>query len=380
MAALTNRVLQLRAQGRDIINCGMGEPQFDTPSHIADAGVAAIRSGATRYTPVAGTDDLKAAIIEKFRRENDIKYRPEQILISAGAKQAIFNVILACVGSGDEVIIPAPYWASYPDMVRLAGGVPVTPYAGLSQCYKITAAQLKSAITLRTRLFILNTPNNPTGATYTRAELAALAEVLRAHRHVAICTDEIYEHIYWGAERFSSLASVCPDLCDRTVTTNGVSKAYAMTGWRLGYCGGPAELIAAMATIQSQSTSNASSIGQHAATAALGSDQACVRQMQAQYKGLHQLTVDRLNRLPGFACVEGTGTFYAFANVEGALKITGARDDQAFAEHVLEHAGVAVIPGSAFGAPGHIRLSYAQQLDALEEAFRRIMRVLSAHG
>jgi aspartate aminotransferase len=373
--ALTGRVAQLKAEGKDIISLGAGEPDFDTPQHIADAGVEAIRTGFTRYTPLEGNADLKDAIIAKFKRENGLEYKRSQILVSSGAKQTIFNLILALIDPGDEVIIPAPYWVSYPDMVLLAGGVPVMPYAGPEQGYKITPTQLELAITPKTRLFILNSPSNPTGAAYTRAELRAFGDVLARHPNVAICTDDIYEHIYWADEPFASFAAVCPELYDRTITVNGVSKAYAMTGWRIGYCGGPTEIVTAMATIQGQSTSNASSIAQKAALAALNGDQTCVRQMNEQFKRRHDFVVAGLNKLPGVSCLPGAGTFYAFANIEGAMRLMGATDDTAFAEQLL-HGGVAVVPGSGFGAPGHMRLSFACSMETLEEALRRMERVL----
>ena len=374
--ALTGRVAQLKAEGKDIIGLGAGEPDFDTPLHIADAGVEAIRKGATRYTPLEGTAELKDAIIAKFQRENGLTYKRNQILVSSGAKQTIFNLVLAVVDAGDEVVIPAPYWVSYPDMVMLADGIPVTPYAGPDQGYKITPAQLRAAITPRTKLFILNSPSNPTGAAYTRAELRALGEVLIEHPQVVICTDDMYEHIYWADEPFVSLANVCPELYDRTITTNGVSKAYAMTGWRIGYCGGPLEIVTAMSTIQGQSTSNASSISQKAAVVALNGDQACVREMNRHFRERHDFIVDGLNKLPGVSCLPGSGTFYAFANIDKAMQLLGSADDNAFAEHLLNHGGVAVVPGSGFGAPGHMRLSFACSLPTLQEALRRMERTL----
>jgi len=374
--ALTGRVARLKAEGRDIITLGAGEPDFDTPEFIAQAGIRAIREGHTRYTAVEGTAELKDAIIAKFRRDNALEYQRDQILVSTGAKQTIFNLILALIDPGDEVVIPAPYWVSYPDMVMLADGVPVTPYADAQQSYKITAAQLEAAITPRTRLFILNSPNNPTGAAYTEAELRALGEVLARHPRVVVCTDDMYEHIYWAPQPFVSLARACPDLHGRTVTVNGVSKAYAMTGWRIGYCGAPAELVTAMATIQGQSTSNASSIAQKAAAAALNGDQACVREMNRHFRQRHDALVAGLNRLPGVSCLKGAGTFYAFANVEQAMKSIGAADDTAFAEHLLTEGGVAVVPGSGFGAPGHMRLSFACGMQTLEEALRRMAKAL----
>jgi aspartate aminotransferase len=374
--ALTGRVAQLKAEGKDIITLGAGEPDFDTPVHIADAGVEAIRKGFTRYTPVEGIADLKDAVIAKFKRENELTYERNQILVSTGAKQCIFNLILALVDAGDEVVIPAPYWVSYPDMVLLAEGKPVTVFAGQEQNYKILPAQLADVITSKTKLVILNSPNNPTGAAYTRAELRALGEVLMKHPDIVVCTDEMYEHIYWGAEPFASFASVCPELYDRTITTNGVSKAYAMTGWRIGYCAGPKQLIAAMAAIQSQSTSNPSSIAQKASIAALTGDQACVREKNRHFEQRHDFLVGELNRLPGVSCLRGAGTFYAFANIERAMQNVGARDDNEFAEYLLRKAGVAVVPGSGFGAPGHMRLSFACGLETLREALRRIAAVL----
>jgi len=376
--ALTGRVAQLKAEGKDIISLGAGEPDFDTPAHIAEAGIQAIRTGHTRYTPVEGSAELKDAIINKFRRDNGLEYKRSQILASTGAKQTIFNLMLALIDPGDEVVIPAPYWVSYPDMALLADGVPVTPYAGAEQGYKITPAQLEAALTSKTRLFILNSPNNPTGAAYTRAELRALGDVLARHPQVVICTDDMYEHIYWANEPFATIASVCPELYDRTVTVNGVSKAYAMTGWRIGYCGGPTEIVRAMSIIQSQSTSNPSSIAQQASIAALNEDQSCVREMNRHFKERHDFIVAGLNKLPGVSCLPSAGTFYAFAHAEGAMEIIGAKDDNAFAEHLLTHGGVAVAPGSGFGAPGHIRLSFACGMATLEEALHRIERALRA--
>ena len=373
--ALTGRVAQLKAEGKDIIGLGVGEPDFDTPVHIADAGVEAIRKGVTRYTAVEGTAELKDAIIGKFRRDNALEYKRNQILVSSGAKQTIFNLILAIIDAGDEVVIPAPYWVSYPDMVMLADGVPITVYAGADQGYKISAAQLQAAITPRTRLVILNSPNNPTGAAYSRAELRALGEVLMQHPQVVICTDDMYEHIYWAKEPFVSLASVCPELYDRTVTVNGVSKAFAMTGWRIGYCGGPLEVITAMTTIQSQSTSNASSIAQRAAAVALNGDLSSVREMNRHFHQRHDFLVAGLNKLPGVSCLPGAGTFYAFANVDKAIAMMGVKDDNELAERILT-GGVAVVPGSGFGAPGHLRLSFACSLSTLEEALRRMERTL----
>jgi aspartate aminotransferase len=282
--AVTALAIRLKAEGKDIIGLGAGEPDFDTPVHIADAGVEAIRKGFTRYTNVEGIPELKDAIIAKFKRDNGISYERAQILVSSGAKQTIFNLCMAVLDPGDEVIIPAPYWVSYPDMVLLSDGVPVMPSAGPEQGYKITPKQLAAAITSKTRMMLLNSPSNPTGAAYTRAELRALADVLVEHPRILIGTDDMYEKIYWAPEPFFSLLTVAPELYDRTVTINGCSKAYAMTGWRIGYCGGPKEIVTAMGTIQGQSTSNPSSISQKAAVAALNGSQQCVTEMNRAYK------------------------------------------------------------------------------------------------
>ncbi|MGQ0428677.1 MAG: pyridoxal phosphate-dependent aminotransferase [Gammaproteobacteria bacterium] len=375
--AVTARAAALRAQGKDIIGLGAGEPDFDTPVHIAEAGIDAIRKGHTRYTNIEGTNELRDAIVGKFRRDNGLDYARNQVLVSNGAKQVVFNLCCALLDAGDEAMIPAPYWVSYPDMVLVADGTPVPIYAGAEQGYKITPAQLAQAITPRTRLFILNSPCNPTGAAYSRAELQALGSVLSKHPGIVIGTDDMYEHIWWGPEPFTSFATANPQLYDRTVTINGCSKSYAMTGWRIGYCGGPAELIAAMAMVQGQSTSNASSISQKAATVALNSPQDRVAEMCRAYKERHDLVVDGLNRLPGVGCLPGWGTFYAFADVKRAMRMVGAADDNAFAEFLITEAGVAVVPGDGFGAPGHIRLSFAASAETLQEALRRIQAALS---
>ena len=375
--AMTARAAKLKAEGKDIIGLAAGEPDFDTPVHIADAGVDAIRKGITRYTAVDGTAELKDAIIAKFKRDNALTYDRAQILVSSGAKQTCFNACAALLDPGDECVIPAPYWVSYPDMALLADGVPISVYAGPSQGYKITAAQLAAAITPRTKLFIINSPSNPTGAAYTKAELQALGEVLAKHPQIAIASDEMYEHIYWAAEAFTSFAQANPQLYDRTITINGVSKAYAMTGWRIGYCGGPKEIIAAMSTIQGQSTSNASSISQRASTVALNSDQSCVAEMNKAFKARHDFVVAGLNAIPGISCLAGAGTFYVFAHVEGAMRALGLKDDNEFAEYLLVHAGVAVVPGSGFGAPNHMRISFACSMDTLKDALRRIERAIS---
>ncbi len=375
--AVTSRAAQLRAEGRDVLSLGAGEPDFDTPAHVADAGVAAIRAGHTRYTQVDSTPALKDAIIAKFRRDNGLEYLRRQVLVSSGAKQTLYNLCMALLDPGDEAIVPAPYWVSYPDMVLLADATPVTVSAGAAQAYKITPAQLEAAITPRTRLLLLNSPSNPTGAAYTKAELRALGAVLARHPRIVVGTDDMYEHVWWGPEPFCSLVTACPDLYDRTVTINGVSKSYAMTGWRIGYCGGPAELITAMATVQGQSTSNACSISQQAATVALNGDQSCVARMNEAYEARHDYVIERLNGLPGVSALPGFGTFYAFAQVEGAMRALGCADDGAFADRLLNEALVAVVPGTGFGAPGHVRLSFACSMETLETALDRIARVLA---
>ncbi len=369
---------ELRAAGRDLISLGAGEPDFDTPEHIRDAAIAAIHGGQTRYTPVDGTAELKAAVQAKFARENALEYEIAHILVTSGAKQALFNLCLALLGPGDEAIIPAPYWVSYPDMVRLAGAEPRVVAAGIEQNFKIVPRQLEAAITANTRLLILNSPSNPTGASYTKAELQALGAVLERHPQVVVVSDDIYEHIHWADEPFVSFATACPGLQDRIVTTNGVSKAYAMTGWRIGYAAGPRELITAMKTIQSQSTTNPCSVSQAAATAALNGDQDCVARMTEAYRARHDFIVAALNGIAGFRCRPGEGTFYAFPDVRGALEAKGLESDVDLVEHLLNAADVACVPGSAFGAPGYIRLSFACSMAELEESVRRIERATAA--
>jgi len=374
--AVTARAAALKAQGRDVVGLGAGEPDFDTPDHIKEAAIRAIREGFTKYTAVAGTPSLRQAICAKFKRENNLEYTPDQVLVSVGGKQSFYNLAMALLDDGDEVIIPAPYWVSYPDMVLLADGTPVIVAAGIEQHYKITAAQLDAAITPRTRLFVINSPSNPTGMAYSRAELAALGEVLRQHPKVLVATDDMYEHILWSGEPFANLVNVCPDLKDRTLVLNGVSKAYAMTGWRIGYCAGPKPLIEAMTNIQSQSTSNPTSIAQVAAEAALNGDPGCMQPMRKTFKQRHDRVVARLNRLRGVRCLPNHGTFYAFADFSGAIHNLGMKNDLELAERLLEKADVAVVPGSAFGAEGHLRLSYATSEALLDKALGRMEKLL----
>jgi aspartate aminotransferase len=375
--AVSALATELKAQGRPVIDLGAGEPDFDTPEHIKAAAVAAIRAGQTKYTPVEGTAALKRAIIGKFRRENGLEYGPDQVMASGGAKQVCFNVAAAVLNPGDEAIVPAPYWVSYPDMVKLADGEPVIVSAGMDDGFRITPRALAAAITDRTRLVFLNSPSNPTGAVYSRAELQALGAVLAEHPNVVVAADDIYEHIYWGAEPYTSFAAACPALFDRTVTINGVAKAYAMTGWRIGYAGGPKPIIAAMKKLQGQSTSNPCSISQAATIAALDGDQSCVRDMSRAFRERHDYIVAALEQVPGFRCIRADGAFYAFPSVADAMRRKGIAEDVAFAELLLREADVAVVPGSAFGAPGHIRLSYACGIDTLQEAVARIRRVVA---
>ena len=369
---------ELRLAGRDILSLGAGEPDFDTPQHIKDAAVAAIASGQTKYTPIDGTATLKAAIQRKFARDNQLRYTPAEIVVTSGAKQALFNLCIALLGPGDEAIIPAPFWVSYPDMVRLAGAEPVLIAAGIKQDFKISADQLETAITDKTKLFILNSPSNPTGASYSQTELQALGHVLERHPGIVTVSDDIYEHIHWGDEPFVSFATACPKLNDRIVTTNGVSKAYAMTGWRIGYAAGPEWLINAMKTVQSQSTSNACSISQAAAEAALDGDQAPVADMTSAYKARHDYLVAALNGIEGFECRPGEGTFYAFPKVSEVLQANGMETDIELVERLLSKADVACVPGSAFGAPQYLRMSFACSMESLKEAVNRIKRVLAA--
>lgn len=375
--AVTNRAAELRAAGRDIIGLGAGEPDFDTPEHIKDAAIAALDNGFTKYTAVDGTPGLKTAIINKFKQENGLDYTANQILVSCGGKQSFFNMALALLNAGDEVIIPAPYWVSYPDMVLVADGTPVIITTTQAQRFKITPAQLEEAITHKTRLVVLNSPSNPTGVAYSQDELAALGEVLRKFPNILIATDDMYEHIRLNDQPFCNILNACPDLYERTIVLNGVSKAYSMTGWRIGYAAGPAALIAAMKKVQSQSTSNPTSISQVAAQAALEGGNECVEKMVAAFKERHTFVVQALNQIEGVECIEADGTFYAFPSF-AQLIANDARfnDDVELAEFLLNEAGVALVPGSAFGAPGNLRLSFATGMSVLEDALARITRAL----
>ena len=377
--AVTARAAALRAAGKDIVGLGAGEPDFDTPDHIKQAAIQAIESGFTKYTAVDGTPGLKKAIVAKFERDNGLKYDLKQVLVSCGGKQSFYNLAQALLNPGDEVIIPAPYWVSYPDMVLLAGATPVIVDAPQAQKFKITADQLEAAITARTRLFVINSPSNPTGMAYDENELRSLGEVLRRHPEVLIATDDMYEHIVWKTGSFRNILNGCPDLYDRTIVLNGVSKAYSMTGWRIGYAAGPAALIEAMTNIQSQSTSNPTSISQVAAETGLNGDQSFIADMLKAFKERHDFVVRELNSIPGIECLETDGTFYVLPNVQAVIdRLEGVHDDLGLAEYLIEQAGVAVVPGSAFGAPGHMRLSIATSMANLVKAISRFKLALQA--
>ena len=376
--AVTAKANQLRLAGADIINLAAGEPDFDTPDHIKQAAIAAIQAGQTKYTPVDGTHALKTAIIDKFNRDNQLAYKADEILVSNGGKQSFYNLCQATVERGDEVIIPAPYWVSYPDMVLLAHGIPVFISADHTQSFKITAKQLASKLTTKTKLLVLNSPSNPSGASYDENELQALAEVLLKHSQVLIATDDMYEHILFNDLKFTNILSVCPQLKSRTLVLNGVSKAYSMTGWRIGYAAGPRHIINAMKNIQSQSTSNPCSISQAAAAAALSSDQACVREMSAAFEERHNYLVDGLNKIRGISCAKSQGTFYCFANVQEAITlIDEVNDDVEFATYLLSNCGIAAVPGAAFGLPGYIRISFAASRQKLTDALARLSELMN---
>ncbi|MGE5155555.1 MAG: pyridoxal phosphate-dependent aminotransferase [Bdellovibrio bacteriovorus] len=371
--AVDARAKALKAAGKDVIGLGAGEPDFDTPDHIKAAAIEAIHQGFTKYTAVDGMPSLKAAVVAKFKRENAFDFTPDQILVSCGGKQSFFNLAQAVIDPGDEVVIPAPYWVSYPDMVLLAGGAPVLVHAGADQRFKINPAQLKAALNDKTKLVVINSPSNPTGMAYTAEELRALGAVLRDFPRALVATDDMYEHIRWDSSPFLNILNVCPELAPRTLVLNGVSKAYSMTGWRIGYAGGPTKVIKAMTKVQSQSTSNPTSIAQVAAEAALNGPQDCIGVMLKAFKERHDFVVEGLNRIPGIECLPTDGTFYVFPRVQGAIdKLTGVNNDLELAEYLLERAGVALVPGTAFGLAGHVRISIATSPRNLEQALERI--------
>ena len=382
--AITAKAQKLKADGRDVIALAAGEPDFDTPDHIKAAAVDAIARGFTKYTPVSGTPSLKNAIIAKFKRDQGLDYTAKQILVSCGGKQSFYNLCQAYINQGDEVIIPAPYWVSYPDMVLLAEGRPVIVECGIEQGYKITASQLEAAITPRTRLMVLNSPSNPTGAVYTLDELRALGEVLKKHPDVLIASDDMYEHVMLGTTVFANILNACPELYPQTILLNGVSKAYSMTGWRIGYAAGPETLIKAMENIQSQSTSNPTSISQVAAEAALNGPQAeCFAPMLAAFNERHAFVLAKFNGIRGLKCLAAGGAFYAFVDAREAIQNLhregklAAPTDMALGGYLLEAQDVAVVPGSAFGAEGYFRISFATSMANLEKALARIESALA---
>jgi aspartate aminotransferase len=381
--AMTARVNELKAQGVDVIGLGAGEPDFDTPDYVQEAAIAAIRGGQTRYTNVDGTNALKEAIRAKFKRDNGLDYAINQISVNVGGKHTLFNALVATVEAGDEVIVPAPYWVSYPDIVQFAGGKPVFIEAGASQNYKITPAQLEAAITPRTKWLILNSPSNPTGAAYSAAELKALGDVLERHPHVWVMADDMYEHIVYDGFEFATIAQVCPSLYDRVLTVNGCSKAYSMTGWRIGFAGGAPWLIKAMAKLQSQSTSNPCSIAQAAATAALNGDQSFLAGRNEAFRGRRDLVVSMLNEIEGMTCPLPEGAFYVYPEFSGLIGKTTPKglvieNDEQMVGYFLDEARVAAVHGAAFGLSPAMRISYATSEALLREACTRIQTACAA--
>lgn len=381
--AVTARAAKLKAEGRDIIGLGAGEPDFDTPQHIKDAAKKAIDSGFTKYTAVAGIPGLKKAVIAKFKRDNGFDYSDKEVIVGVGGKQCIFNLALAVLNPGDEVIVPAPYWVSYADIAMVADAKPVIIECGIEQEFKLQPQQLEAAITPKTKLFMINSPSNPTGSVYTLDELKALGEVLKKHPQILVATDDMYEHVNLTGNKFYNILNATPELKDRCIVLNGVSKAYSMTGWRIGYAAGPAYIIKAMEILQSQSTSNPTSISQVAAQAALEGPQDCITPMVEAFIERHEFVVRRFNEMLGLKCIKAGGAFYAFpdareaiANLHKAGKIAEPTD-MALSEYLLENVGVAVVPGSAFGAEGYFRISFATSMANLEEALNRIQRAIS---
>ena len=373
--AVSDKAKQLKAQGVKIVSMGSGEPDFDTPVNIQKAANQAIAAGETRYTSVDGTPQLKKAICDKFKRENRLDYSVSEVMVSSGGKQVFYNLCQAILSKGDEVVIPNPYWVSYPDIAILADAKPVFIEAGLDQEFKITPEQLESSINANTKLFVLNSPSNPTGAVYTKSEIEGLGAVLERHPHVFIISDDIYEHIRWKDDAFVNIAMACPKLKERTIILNGVSKAYAMTGWRIGYAAGPEEIIKAMKKIQGQSTSNPSSISQAAALEAISGDQSFINIMVDAFEKRHNFLVDSLNAIDGIECPQSRGAFYSFPRVQGMIERLGLKDDVEFSTYCLEKISLALVPGSAFGAPGYVRLSFATSMDNLKLAIERLSNI-----
>ena len=369
---ISAKAMDLRANGIDVISLSAGEPDFDTPEHIKQAAIEAINKGQTKYTQVDGTPELKDAIISKFNRDNNLHYQRENIIVSTGAKQTLYNLFQSVLGPDDEVVIISPYWVSYPDMVILADAKPVIVETHQEDDFNIDMDSFKAALTDKTKLLILNSPSNPTGITYTKEQYESMGKILSDYPNVLIATDDMYEHIYWGNEPFTSFAEVCPNLFDRTITVNGVSKAYAMTGWRIGYCGAPESIVKGMKKVQGQSTSNPSSISQVAAIAALNGSHDVLKMMVDEYKKRHDYMCDALNDINGFNTSPGTGAFYLFPEVRSVIESKGFADDIEFSSFLIDQANVAVIPGSAFGAEGSIRISYATSMELLKESISRI--------
>ena len=375
---ITAKAKALKAEGKAIIGLGAGEPDFDTPEHIKNAAIDAINNGFTKYTAVGGTPELKIAICDKFKRDNSLNYTPNQVLVSSGGKQSFYNLCQALLNDGDEVIISAPYWVSYPDIVILAGGKPVIINTGIEEGFKTTPEQIKAAITDKTRLVVINSPSNPTGITYTRSDLTAIGEVLKTYPEIMIASDDMYEHIVWGDEPFCTIAEVCPELYDQTITMNGVSKAYSMTGWRIGYAAGPEDIIKAMTKIQAQSTSNPCSISQAATLEALNGDQSCIKTMLKAFKERHDFVVEAVNKIPDMQALASQGAFYTFVNIQDLIKKTdGINDDMEMTDYILREAEVALVPGSAFGASGYIRISFATSMENLVTAIERLRKLFS---
>lgn len=375
--AIDAKAKKLQKKGGDIINLGVGEPDFDTPAHIKKAAIEAINAGFTKYTAVGGTQEAKEAVCLKYERDNQLQFKPENIVISNGAKQVIYNLVQALVNPGDEVIIPAPYWVSYPDIVNLAEGNVVTITTSISKQFKMTAEQLRSAITDKTKLLILNSPSNPSGMSYSKEEMSEIAQVLLDNPHVYILSDDIYEHIVWTSSCYTNILSVCPELIERTILVNGVSKAYAMTGWRIGYAAAAKDVIKGMTKIQSQSTSSPCSISQKAAIAALTGDQQCIKDMVKKFRARHDFVIHGLSKISGIKIIPNHGTFYAFPDCNELInQHKSFNDDIELAEFLLNKAGIAVVPGSAFGTHGCIRMSYATSMEKLEDALKRMKTVL----
>ncbi|MEQ8289147.1 MAG: pyridoxal phosphate-dependent aminotransferase [Gammaproteobacteria bacterium] len=376
--AVTAKAAELRAAGRDIIGLGAGEPDFDTPEHIKAAAIEAIQKGMTKYTAVDGTVELKKAIVQKFKNENNLDYDLTQVAVQCGAKHSLYNLFQAVLNPGDEVIVPAPFWVSYPDMAKLAGAEAVIIKTTIDDGFKISPEQLRGSISENSRIFVINSPSNPSGVSYTEEELAELAEVLLDHPEIIVVTDDIYEHILWGQDKFVNILNACPKLYNRTVVVNGVSKAYSMTGWRIGYVGGPASIVKGMNKIASQSTSNPTSIAQAAAVAALTGDQSYIHESTGIFKQRHDFVYQSMNELDGVQCLASTGTFYSFPDMNDLIKsMAGINNDIELAEFFLEKAEVAMVPGSAFGAPGCMRISFATSMENLEISMERIKKSLA---